>query len=74
MSVKGASTIFSFASLVIYVPIGCRHPFMKYWQPSLEKQQQHGPCRILKMSVNGASTLLFAAYLVIKASHGSSRS
>jgi len=32
MSVNGASTIFSFASWVSYVPIGCRHPFMRYWQ------------------------------------------
>jgi len=31
MSVNGASKIFSLASLVSYVPIGCRHPFIKYW-------------------------------------------
>jgi len=37
MSVNGASTIFSFASWVINVPIGCRHPSIKYWQPSLAK-------------------------------------
>jgi hypothetical protein len=37
MSVNGASTIFSFASGVSYVPIGCRHPFMRYWQPLLAK-------------------------------------
>ena len=37
MSVNGASTIFSLASWVIYVPIGCRHPFIKYWQPLLPK-------------------------------------
>jgi len=34
-----------------------------YWQ----KQQQHAPCHILKMSVNAASTVLVVAYLVIKA-------
>jgi hypothetical protein len=28
-----------------------------YWQ----KQQQNAPCRILKMSVNGASTVLVVA-------------
>jgi len=37
MSVNGASTIFSFASWLIYVPIGCIHPFIKYWQPLLAK-------------------------------------
>ena len=26
------STIFSFASWVIDAPIGCRHPFIRYWQ------------------------------------------
>jgi len=37
MSVKGASTIFCFASWVIYVLIGWRHPFIKCWQPLLPK-------------------------------------
>jgi len=37
MSVNGVSTIFSFASWVSYVPIGCRHPFIKYWQHLLAK-------------------------------------
>jgi hypothetical protein len=37
MSINEESTIFSFASWVIYVPIGCRHPFIKYWQPLLAK-------------------------------------
>ena len=37
MNVNGASTIVSFASWVIYVPIGCRHPFITYWQPCLAK-------------------------------------
>jgi hypothetical protein len=32
-----------------------------YWQ----KQQQHAPFRIPKMSINGASTVLVVAYLVI---------
>ena len=35
-----------------------------YWQ----KQQHNAPCRILKMSVNGESTVLVVAYLVIKSS------
>jgi len=37
MSVNGASTIFSFASCVSYIPIGWGHPFMRYWQPLLAK-------------------------------------
>jgi len=37
MNVNGASTIVSFASWVIYVPIGWRHPFIRYWQPLLGK-------------------------------------
>jgi len=37
MNVNGASTFFSFESWVIYFPIGCRHPFIKYWQPLLAK-------------------------------------
>jgi len=37
MSIHGASTIFSFASEVSYIPIGCGYPFMKYWQLLLAK-------------------------------------
>jgi len=37
MSVNGASTIYGFASWVIYVLIGCRHPSIKYLQPLLAK-------------------------------------
>jgi hypothetical protein len=37
MSVNGGSTIFSFTSWLIYIPIGCRHPFIHYWQPLLAK-------------------------------------
>jgi len=37
MSLNGESTIFSFASWVIYVLIGCRHPFIIYWQLLLAK-------------------------------------
>jgi len=32
MWVNRASTIFNFASWVIYVPIGCRHPLLRRWQ------------------------------------------
>jgi len=35
MSVNGVSTIFSFESWAIYVPICCRRPFIQYWQPLL---------------------------------------
>jgi len=31
------STFVSFASWAICVPIGCRHPFIRYWQPLLAK-------------------------------------
>ena len=37
MSVNGVSTMFSWASWVIYVPIGCRHPLVRYSQPLLGK-------------------------------------
>jgi hypothetical protein len=37
MSVNRESMIFSFACRLIYVPIGCIHPFIKYWQPLLAK-------------------------------------
>ena len=37
VSVNGVSIIFVFTSWVIYVPIGCRHPFIRYCQPSLRK-------------------------------------
>ena len=33
MSINRASTIIRFASCKIYVPIDCRHPLMRYWQP-----------------------------------------
>jgi len=33
LSVKGALTIVSCGSWVIYVPVGCRYPFIRYWQP-----------------------------------------
>jgi len=33
MSVHGAWMNFSFPSWVIHLPIGCRHPFMRYWLP-----------------------------------------
>ena len=29
--------IFKFAFWIIHVPIGCRHPFNRYWQPLLGK-------------------------------------
>jgi hypothetical protein len=37
MNVNRASIILSFASWIIYVPIVCRHPFMRYWHPLLAK-------------------------------------
>ena len=44
MSVNAASMIFHFPSWIIYVPIGCRHPFIWYWQPSLRKNT--GACSL----------------------------
>ena len=37
MSVNGGSMSLSMAFWVIYVPIDCRYPFIKYWQPLLAK-------------------------------------
>jgi len=37
MSINGVSSIFSFASWVIYVLIGWRHPFIKYCLPLLAR-------------------------------------
>jgi len=37
MSVNGELTNFRFTSWVIYVPIRCIHPFIKYWLPVLAK-------------------------------------
>jgi len=35
MGVNGASKTFSFATWVICILIGCRYPFIEYWQPLL---------------------------------------
>jgi hypothetical protein len=37
MSVNRASTICTFVSWLIYIPIGCQHPFVRNWRPSLVK-------------------------------------
>jgi hypothetical protein len=37
MSVNEASTIYSCASWIIYVLIGCWHQFNRYWQPLMAK-------------------------------------
>jgi len=37
MSVNGASMIFRCAFWIIYVLIGYRHPFLRYWLPLLAK-------------------------------------
>jgi hypothetical protein len=39
MSVNGVATIVDFASWVIDVLAGCRHPLIRYWQPLLAKTQ-----------------------------------
>jgi len=63
MSVNGASTIFGVASCVSYVPIGCRPPFMRYWQPLQAKTTatcclQH-PENERHRSVNSFRTCIF---------------
>jgi len=65
MSVNGGSTIVSFVSWVIYVLIGCRHPFIKYWQPLLAKSTatcslQH-PENERQQSVNSLSCCIFGS-------------
>jgi len=63
MSVNIASTILSFAFCVIYIPIGCRHPFIEYWQPLLAKTK--ATCSLphpeddCQRSVNGCSCSIF---------------
>jgi len=37
MSINGVSMILGFASWLIYVLIGCRHLFIRYWKPLLAK-------------------------------------
>jgi len=63
MSVNGVSTIFSFASRVIHLLIGCRHPFMRYWQPVLAKTRGRGslphPENERQWSVNRFSCCIF---------------
>jgi len=63
MSVNGVSMISSFASWVSYVPIGCRHPFMRYWQPLLAKTTAtcslRHPENERQQSVNSFRTCIF---------------
>ena len=63
MSIKGVSTIWSCESLVIYVPIDWRHPFIKYWQPLLAKTtvtcSLPHPEKERQLSVNGFSCGIF---------------
>jgi len=62
-SINTVSTIFSFASSVIYVPIGCRHPFTRYWQPLLAKTTAAcsllHPENELQQSINSFSCCIF---------------
>jgi len=63
MSINGVSTICSFASWVSYVPIGCRHPFIRYWQPLLAKTTAtcslRHPGNQHQRSVNSFRTCIF---------------
>jgi len=55
--------MFSFVSWVCYVPIGCRHPFMRYWQPLLAKTTAtcslRRPENERQQSVNSSRTCIF---------------
>jgi len=68
MSVNGASTIFSFASWLIYVPIGCIHPFIKYWQPLLAKTTAQcslpHPENERQLSINSFSCCIFGNQVI----------
>jgi len=63
MSVNRVSMIFSFPSWLIYVPIGCRHPFINYWLPLLAKTiakcSLPHPENQLQWSVNSFSCCIF---------------
>jgi len=69
MSVIGASMIVSFASWVIYFPIGCRHPFIKYWQPLLAKTTATcslpHPDNECQRSVNSFSCCIFGNQAIV---------
>jgi hypothetical protein len=60
--------IFSFASWLIYVPTGCRHPFIKYWQPSLAKTMAKysrlHPENEHQQSVNSFSCCIFGNQVI----------
>jgi len=64
MSINGALRIFSLASWVIYIPIGCSHPVIKYWQPLLAKTSATfslpHPENERQRSVKGVSCCIFA--------------
>jgi len=66
ISINGVSTICSFESWVIYVPIGCRCPFIKYLQPLLAKTTATcslpHPENEHQQSVNSFSGCIFGNY------------
>jgi len=68
MSVNGASTIFSFVSWLIYVPIHCIHPFINYWQPLLAKTTAQcslpHPENERQRSVNSFSCCIFGNQVI----------
>jgi hypothetical protein len=63
MNVNGVSTIFTIATWVIYIPIGCKHQFMKYWQPLLAKTTVTCPllhaANECPWSINGFASCMF---------------
>jgi hypothetical protein len=69
MSINRASTICSVSSWPIYVPIGCRHPSIKYWHPLLAKTT--AKCSLLypenecHWSVNSFSCCIFVNQVIV---------
>jgi hypothetical protein len=56
--------MFSFASWLIYVQIGCRHPFLRNWQPVLAKMTATNslphPENGRQWSINNCQLCIFA--------------
>jgi hypothetical protein len=68
MSVNRGATILSSASWQIYIPIGCIHPFIKYWQSLLAKTTVKcslpHPENERQWSVNSVSCYIFGLEVI----------
>ena len=69
MSVNGASTISSFACWLIYVPIGCRHSFIEYWEllqaKTTAKCSLPHPENERQRSINSFSCSIFGNQVIV---------